>query len=101
MNWLPKDQKFFELFHRHSKILCRASQLLVHGLHECYGGVCRIGKEMTTIGDEGDHVVHEIFNRLRSTFITPFDREDIQALGMALDDVLVEIEDVTFTIAAH
>jgi len=46
--------------------------------------------------DEGDHVVHDIFGRLRSTFITPFDPEDIQALATSLDDFLDGIDDVTF-----
>ncbi len=42
-----------------------------------------------------------IFARLRSTFITPFDPEDIQSLATSLDDVLDGIEDVTFRIVAY
>jgi predicted phosphate transport protein (TIGR00153 family) len=101
MNLLPKDDKFFELFEKHSAILCRASSLLLTGLAEGYEGVCRIEKEMNRIEDDGDHVIHEIFRRLRSTFITPFDPEDIQALATSLDDVLDGIEDVTFRIVAY
>ena len=51
--------------------------------------------------DEGDQVVHDIFSHLRSTFITPFDPEDIQALATSLDDVLDGIDDVTFRIVAY
>jgi predicted phosphate transport protein (TIGR00153 family) len=101
MNLLPKDDKFFELFETHSEILSRASSLLLAALAEGYEGVCRIEKEMNKLEDNGDHVIHEIFGRLRSTFITPFDPEDIQALATSLDDVLDGIEDVTFRIVAY
>jgi hypothetical protein len=101
MNLLPKDEKFFELFHHHAQILCRASKLLITGLNDGYDGVCRIRAEMSKIEDEGDHVVHDIFGRLRSTFITPFDPEDIQSLATSLDDVLDGIDDVTFRIVAY
>lgn len=101
MNLLPKDEKFFELFERHAQILCRASKLLTDGLGDGYDGVCRIQEEMSKIEDEGDHVVHDIFARMRSTFITPFDPEDIQALATSLDDVLDYIDDVTFRIVAY
>jgi predicted phosphate transport protein (TIGR00153 family) len=101
MNLLPKDERFFYLFERHAQILCRASKLLISGLHEGYDGVCRIQKEMSAIEDEGDRVVHDIFGRLRATFITPFDPEDIQHLATTLDDVLDGIDDVTFRIVAY
>jgi uncharacterized protein len=101
MNLLPKDERFFELFESQARILCRASDLLTKGLSEGYEGVCGIEEEMTRIEDEGDHIVHDIFGRLRSTFITPFDPEDIQALATSLDDVLDGIDDVTFRIVAY
>jgi predicted phosphate transport protein (TIGR00153 family) len=101
MNFLPKDERFYYLFERHAQILCRAAKLLISGLNDGFSGVCRIEDDMSKIEDEGDHVVHEIFGRLRSTFITPFDPEDIQALATSLDDILDGIEDVTFRIVAY
>ena len=101
MNLLPKNDKFFYLFERHTQIMCRASKLLLSGLRDGYDGVCRIEKEMSAIEDEGDQVVHDIFHNLRATFITPFDPEDIQALAPKLDDVLDGIDDVTFRIVAY
>jgi len=101
MNLLPKDERFFYLFEHHAQILCRASKLLISGLNDGYDGVCRIEKEMSGLEDEGDRVIHDIFARLRATFITPFDPEDIQTLATTLDDVLDGIEDVTFRIVAY
>jgi len=101
INLLPKDDKFLYLFERHAQILCRASRLFVSGLNDGYDGVCRIQKDVGEIEDEGDKVVHSIFAHMRSTFVTPFDPEDIQALATALDDVLDHIDDVTFRIVAY
>jgi hypothetical protein len=101
MNLLPKDDNFFYLFERHAQIVCRAAKLLISGLNDGYDGVCRIEKDISSVEEEGDRVVHDIFRHLRSTFITPFDPEDIQALATALDDVLDGIEDVTYRIVAY
>jgi uncharacterized protein len=101
MNLLPKAENFFYLFERHAQIMCRASKLLVNGLNDGYDGVCRIEEDISKIEDEGDRVVHDIFHHLRSTFITPFDPEDVQALATSLDDVLDGIEDVTYRIVAY
>jgi predicted phosphate transport protein (TIGR00153 family) len=101
MNLLPKTEDFFYLFEQHARILCRASKLLVSGLNDGYDGVCRIEQDISKIEEEGDRVIHDIFRHLRSTFITPFDPEDIQALASALDNVLDGIEDVTFRIVAY
>jgi predicted phosphate transport protein (TIGR00153 family) len=43
----------------------------------------------------GDHITHDVIDKLNRTFITPFDREDIHALTSALDDVLDNIEGVS------
>jgi predicted phosphate transport protein (TIGR00153 family) len=56
---------------------------------------------MEALERSGDDVTHMLFNRLRKTFITPFDPEDIQSLAKALDDVLDTIEDATFRIVAY
>lgn len=101
MNLLPRDEKFFDLFQQHVKILCQASQLFISGLRLGYPGVCRISKQMEALERNGDEIIHEIFRRLQSTFITPFDPEDIQALATSLDNVLDAIEDATFRISGY
>jgi uncharacterized protein Yka (UPF0111/DUF47 family) len=41
---------------------------------------------------DGDEIAHQTFDRLDQTFVTPFDREDIQMLMMRMDDVVDEID---------
>ncbi len=44
--------------------------------------------EIRRIERIGDEMTHAVLTKLNSTFITPFDREDIHALTSSLDDVL-------------
>ncbi|MGH9582941.1 MAG: DUF47 domain-containing protein [Bryobacteraceae bacterium] len=101
MNLLPRDERFFDLFQQHMRILCQASQMLISGLRSGYSGVCQIAKPLEALERNGDDLIHEIFRRLQSTFITPFDPEDIQTLATSLDNVLDAIEDATFRIVAY
>jgi predicted phosphate transport protein (TIGR00153 family) len=101
MNLLPRDEKFFDLFQQHVRILCHSSQLLISGLKSGYRGMAQIEKQMEALERNGDDIIHEIFRRLQSTFITPFDPEDIQTLATTLDNVLDSIEDATFRIVAY
>lgn len=101
MSLLPKDQKFFEYFFQQSEILCQASHLLQTGLQGGYEGMCQVAKQMETLERAGDEVTHKLLGRLRQTFITPFDPEDIQSLASALDDVLDTMEDAVFRIVAY
>lgn len=101
LNLLPKDEQFFDYLHQQSAILCQASQLLVSGLKSGFDGMSQVCKRMEALERSGDDVTHKIFDRLRATFITPFDPEDIQSLATALDDVLDSIEDTTFRIVAY
>lgn len=101
MNLLPRDEKFFELFSKQAGTLCKASALLLQGLRGGYAGVCAIAAEMKSIEREGDEVTHEISRKLLTTFLTPFDPEDIQALATALDEVVDYIDNATYRIVAY
>jgi predicted phosphate transport protein (TIGR00153 family) len=46
-----------------------------------------LSKKIKHIEHECDEIAHSVTKRLNSSFITPFDREDIYALAVALDDV--------------
>ena len=63
--------------------------------------MCQIAKRMEALERSGDDVMHRLFARLRQTFITPFDPEDIQSLATAMDNVLDTVEDATFRIVAY
>jgi predicted phosphate transport protein (TIGR00153 family) len=51
-----------------------------------------IAKELREREHAGDSVTHRIMRQLNTSFVTPFDREDIYRLASALDDVVDAIE---------
>jgi predicted phosphate transport protein (TIGR00153 family) len=58
-------------------------------------------KRLLEAEHEGDRLTYAIYSRLNSTFITPFDREDIHALAEQLDDVLDAMEAAADMLVLH
>ncbi len=86
---VPKDKKFHPLFIKVSENLLVGAELLVQ-LMKCNDfekrkEIINKIKETEKIGDD---LTHTIFELLNSSFITPFDREDIHNLTTAIDDIL-------------
>lgn len=50
---------------------------------------------MNMLETQADDCVRDIMTRLYTSFITPFDRDDISALALAMDDVIDHMEAVT------
>lgn len=87
--FVPRDDSFFPMFEEDAKILIKAADLLrklleTNNLDER----AEIIREIKDVEHEGDDVTHKIFQQLNKSFITPFDREDIQELASTLDDVI-------------
>lgn len=85
----PKDVKFFPLLNEAAIILDKAAELLQE-LFSCQDKsrideLCKLIKEEET---KGDKVTGRIFKELNDTFITPFDREDIDTLAGEMDDAI-------------
>ncbi len=89
----PKDQKFFDLF-RDDAANLREGALALQELVDHFEDVERKYEHIKRIEHQGDNITHELFTRLRDTFITPLEREDIHGLASGLDDVLDCIEGV-------
>ncbi len=85
----PKDVKFFPLLGETASILVQAASLLqelfVLEEKECRKELCVLIKAEEV---HGDKVTGRIMKALNETFITPFDREDINELTDELDDII-------------
>ena len=88
-----KEREFFDLFEEAGRNAVRAAGLLEHMLEHWpdHGEAMR---DVVVCEQEGDRITHDIIQRLNSTFVTPFDREDIVALASSLDDIVDFIEEV-------
>ena len=93
LRMFPKDHKFFDLFRRDAANL-REGALALQELIENYEDVEKKYERIKGIEHAGDDITHEIITKLRDTFITPLEREDIHGLASGLDDVLDCIEGV-------
>ncbi|HEV2350369.1 MAG TPA: DUF47 family protein [Terriglobia bacterium] len=93
MRLIPHDENFFRLFTEQAENIREAAQKLVD-LFEDYHDVEKRVAEIKFIEHKGDQLTHGLMMKLNRTFITPFDREDIHALGSALDDVLDLVDSV-------
>ena len=57
--------------------------------------------QMAQIEHRGDNAAHTIIERLNKTLITPFDRQDIHALAMGLDDITDMIHNIVRRLAVY
>lgn len=87
-NFTPKEPKFFPILKEMSDVMLVASEIMIEFIqnydHETAPDYYKRIKEQEL---KGDALSRRIFDELDSTFITPFDREDINQLANRLDDV--------------
>jgi predicted phosphate transport protein (TIGR00153 family) len=91
MRFLPRDERFYDLFEASvKKVVQGATQL--EALIRDFREVSLKAKQIKDVEHEGDLVTHETIEMLNRMFVTPLDREDIHNLITSLDDVLDYIE---------
>ncbi|MDR0560673.1 MAG: DUF47 family protein [Prevotellaceae bacterium] len=99
---LPKEPKFFPLLQKVANVIYEISDLIIECVQthdhssamECFRRI----KEMER---EADVLSTRIFDALNKTFITPFDREDIDHLATRMDDVIDNINSCAKRIALY
>lgn len=85
---LPHDETFFSFFEESTQNLLKAAEILKLLPTATERERESIVRRIHDIEHDGDSTAHKIFAELNTTFVTPFDREDIHRLASALDDVL-------------
>jgi len=97
---VPRDESFFPLFDD-----------AAHNVAECARRLRDLLVDLPNVADKrelvaecerrGDELTRSILRRLNSSFVTPFDREDIHALTEQLDDVVDEMQAAADLLALH
>lgn len=87
LRFRPVDNAFYDLFTESAQQLVAGADLLAEMLSE-NADSHDVAARMRQVEHETDETTHALFKRVNSTFVTPFDREDIYRLGSALDDVM-------------
>ena len=88
---IPRDEKFYDLFIRDGENLLEAARKLEELVNN-YDRLDERVAEIQVLEKRGDEIDDEVNARLKRSFITPFDREDIHELVVHLDDVVDGIQ---------
>jgi predicted phosphate transport protein (TIGR00153 family) len=90
---LPTDERFYSLFEESTKNLLNAAEILTKlPKAKTISDREKLAIQIHAFEHIGDDLTHKIYSELNSTFVTPFDREDIHELASSIDDVLDEID---------
>jgi len=100
---VPKDDTFFVLFEKDSENLLLAARIFKELMAEQTSREERAQKirRVEELEHRGDEITHQIYSALGTTFITPYDREDIHAFASTLDDILDYIKGASSRIVLY
>lgn len=84
---------FFELLTQQATHLVRGAEVLaqIHGANSERRQALR--DQLHEIEHQCDEVTHQVSSKLNSTFVTPFDRDDISFIASRLDDCMDYIDE--------
>ena len=97
---IPRERRFFDLFDKQAQNLVSAAALML-SVFDDLGTLTERQRQIKDLEHAGDELTHELVSTMNRTFVTPFDREDIFALGAGLDDVLDYIDEIAETILLY
>jgi predicted phosphate transport protein (TIGR00153 family) len=92
LSFKPVDSVFYELLTTSATHLVDGARILAEMLGDS-ADRSAIAARMRDAEHQADETTHAIAKRVNSTFVTPFDREDIYALASGLDDVMDYMEE--------
>jgi uncharacterized protein len=94
---MPREDRFFGLFVKHATIVVAGAEAL-RGVLKGGDEVERYCKAISDRETDADAVTREVLTAVRRTFITPFDRSDIQDLTSSMDDAIDQMNKTAKTI---
>ena len=97
----PHERGFYPLFTRAAENIAVAADELAKLVAAEPSGRGALAARVKEAEHAGDDLTHEIMIKINTTFVTPFDREDIYRLASALDDVLDAIEEAADRIVLY
>jgi predicted phosphate transport protein (TIGR00153 family) len=84
----PRETVFYDLFTASADNLLDGARVLQRLVTGSQVERAALAKELLDLEHRGDDRTHSIMREVNSTFVTPFDREDIYRLASRLDDVM-------------
>jgi len=100
---MPREGRFFSLFDGHAKLIVDGALALADVLRH-YDTIKDRSVGIKAIEDAehaADRITHDTVQLLHTTFVTPFDRDDIHRLISRMDDVLDLIQDTAESLVLY
>jgi predicted phosphate transport protein (TIGR00153 family) len=95
MRWfrafLPREERFFELFAKHSQT-CVQGALALQGMLRGGEETPVFCQRVNQFENDADNITREVLTAVRRTFITPFDRGDITDLITSMDNAIDQMQ---------
>jgi predicted phosphate transport protein (TIGR00153 family) len=88
---MPREDRFFELYNRHAQTLVQGANAL-RTLLNGGSGIAASAQQIFAFEAQADDIAREVLLLVRRTFITPFDRSDINDLINTLDDTIDQMQ---------
>ena len=87
MRFIPKEEKFFDLFEELADRIEAGGKLFLEIVKEDAYNEAQIAR-LKEIEHEADIITHRTYEKMHTTFLTPLDREDIHCLINKMDSIL-------------
>ncbi len=84
---IPQDKAFYDLLDNESSTVLKGAVKLEDAV-KAFDNMEERRKEFKDIEHNGDEIVHDIYERVHRSFITPIDQEELTRLASRYDDVL-------------
>ncbi|MDR2567554.1 MAG: DUF47 family protein [Bifidobacteriaceae bacterium] len=97
----PKDTSFFDLLAAQARHLVDGADVLEQMIGADFDERVDLAVQLREIEHTADVSTHTIIKKLNSSFVTPFDRDDIYDLASALDDCMDHMEEAADLIVLY
>jgi predicted phosphate transport protein (TIGR00153 family) len=100
---MPQERQFFSLFNAHAALVVDGARALV----ELLAGYADNGRREALIAKiqqlehDADEVTHQTVALMHNTFVTPFDRDQINKLIQRMDDILDLMQDTAESLTLY
>jgi hypothetical protein len=100
---MPRERQFFTLFNQHASLVVQGAATLVEMLSN-YSNNGQRDEYVAKIHDiehAADEVTHQTVQLMHNTFVTPFDRDQINKLIQRMDDILDLMQDTAESLTLY
>jgi uncharacterized protein len=98
---IPKEEQYFALFRQMTSYIFDAAGALADMLGDPKRDYAAHLPHIKAIEHQCDELIHSIVKKLNTSFVTPFDREDIYQLSGGLDDIVDLIDDAARAVVMY